>query len=206
MGVVGDIRRGNFAKAVGRLVPGCHQLPNLTAPNRYPEIFAAAAAAAPNARSVLSFGCSTGEECVSLAEYFPAARIVGADINPVNLIKARKHRNSQIHFVYANDRILRGFGGFDVIFCMAVLRTSKRRRIGQHYPFERFAERARFLESLLNPGGLLVIHNGSYRFSDAPHKWMYETVPVAAAHDTVYLPDGITEAEPDGSVFRRVGP
>jgi chemotaxis methyl-accepting protein methylase len=48
-----------------------------TAPNRYPEIFAAAVAAAAAARRILSFGCSTGEECVSLAEYFPKAEIIG---------------------------------------------------------------------------------------------------------------------------------
>src|SRR5262245_55409836 len=152
MGIVRDVKRGQIAKAVGRLLPGCHQIPNLTALNRYPEIFAAAAAAAPHAKRVLSFGCSTGEECVTLAEYFTTAQVVGTDINPVNLLKARKHRNHRIRFVYASDRVLSGFGGFDVVFCMAVLRTSKRRRIYRHYPFDRFMERAQFLESLVKPG------------------------------------------------------
>ncbi|HKA64196.1 MAG TPA: hypothetical protein VKD00_00570 [Methyloceanibacter sp.] len=57
-GVFRNLRRGNYAKVVAALTPGSHQL---VAPNRYPEIFAAAAAAAPNARRILSFGCSTGE-------------------------------------------------------------------------------------------------------------------------------------------------
>lgn len=205
MGIARDIRRGNVAKAVGRLLPGCHQLPNLTALNRYPEIFAAAAAAAPHAKQVLSFGCSTGEECVTLAEYFPAAQIVGTDINPVNLLKARKHRSDRIRFVYASDRNLSGFGGFDVVFCMAVLRTSKRGRgaVRKHYPFDRFVERAQFLESLVRPGGLLVIHNAAYRFSDIPRRFTYDTVPLVTEHDTVYLPDGLTEARPDGCMFRK---
>lgn len=52
MGIVRDIRRGDVARVVARFLPGCHQVPNLTALNRYPDIFAAAAA--PHAKRVLS--------------------------------------------------------------------------------------------------------------------------------------------------------
>jgi trans-aconitate methyltransferase len=100
--------------------------------NRYPEIFGAAVAALPNAQKVLSFGCSTGEECVTLSSYFPGALIVGADINPMNLWKARKHRSDRVRFTYASDRTLRRMGPFDAVFCMAVLRTPKRKKIGEH--------------------------------------------------------------------------
>ncbi|HKA64195.1 MAG TPA: class I SAM-dependent methyltransferase, partial [Methyloceanibacter sp.] len=116
--------------------------------------------------------CSSGEECVTLAEYFPKAEIVGADINPVILLQARKRRSDRIRFVYASDRILSGLGGFDAIFCMAVLRSAG------HYPFEIYEERALFLETLLRPGGLLVIHNSPYRFGDTARKYSYETIPV----------------------------
>jgi hypothetical protein len=68
----------------------------------------------------------------TLAEYFPKAEIIGADINPVILLQARKHRSDRIGFVYASDRILSGLGGFDAIFCMAVLCSAG------HYPFEIF--------------------------------------------------------------------
>jgi trans-aconitate methyltransferase len=101
------LKRGKFAKAASLLHPGCHQGPNRTALNRYPEVFAAPA---PDARRILSFGCSTGEECVTLAEYFPKAEIVGADINPVILLQARKHRSDRIRFVYASDRIFERIG------------------------------------------------------------------------------------------------
>jgi cyclopropane fatty-acyl-phospholipid synthase-like methyltransferase len=203
MGIIRDIRRGNFTKAVARLLPGCHQVPSGTALNRYPEIFAAAAAVAPGVRTILSFGCSTGQECVTLANYFPSARIVGADINPLSLLKARKHRSDRISFVYANDRNLSGFGGFDAVFCMAVLRVPSKRDIVEKYPFDRFVERILFLETLVKPGGLLVIHNASYRFSDVSHQFKYETIPVEVSHDKVFLPDGKTEAEPGGSIFRK---
>ena len=202
-----NIRRGQFTRLVASLHPRCHQGPNKTALNRYPEIFAAAAAAAPNAQRILSFGCSTGEECVTLANYFPDAQIVGTDINPLNLLKARKHRSERVRFVYAGDRFLCGFGGFDAVFCMAVLRTWKRKRVAEFYPFDRFAERAQFLESLVRPGGLLVIHAATYRFADMMHKCAYETIPVTAFQETkVYLPDGVTEAIPEGCIFRKLKP
>jgi hypothetical protein len=112
-----------------------------------------------------------------------------------------KHRSSRIRFVYASDRILRRMGGFDAVFCMAVLRSAG------HYPFEIYQERALFLETLVRPGGLLVIHNSPYRFGDTARKDSYETVPVDAPRDIgSFLPDGVTEAEPDGSIFRKLDP
>ena len=193
------IKRGKFAKVAALLHPGCHQGPTRTAFDRYPEIFAAAAVAAPDARRILSFGCATGEECVSLATYFPAAEIVGADINPVILLKARKHQSDRIRFVYASDRTLSQMGGFDAVFCMAVLRHAGR------YSFEDFEERALFLETLVRPGGLLVIHNSPYRFGDTARRASYETIPVAAPRDIgSFLPDGVTEVESDGSIFRKL--
>jgi hypothetical protein len=48
------VKRGKFAKVASLLHPGCHQGPTRTALDRYPEIFAAAAVAAPDARRILS--------------------------------------------------------------------------------------------------------------------------------------------------------
>ena len=111
IGLIRDLRRRKTSKLLALLLPGFHQIPNKTSLDRYPEIFAAAVAAVPEARRILSFGCSTGEECVTLASYFPGALIVGTDINPLNLLKAMKHRNDRIRFVYAIDRILSGLAG-----------------------------------------------------------------------------------------------
>jgi Methyltransferase domain len=196
------IRRRKYTMLVGLLHPRAHQVKGNTKLNRYPEIFAAAAAAAPDTKRILSLGCSTGEECVTLANYFPEAQIVGADINPLSLLKAMKHRNDRIKFVYASDRILNRLGEFDALFCMSVLRSS--RRYQMYYPFERFAERAVYLESLVRTGGLLIIHNSTYRFSDTVRRYAYETIPVTTRHDPVYLPDGVTEAKLNGIIFRRL--
>ncbi len=204
MGIIRKIRRGKFIKAIAKLHPGWHQGPNRTALNRYPEIFTAAAALLPSALRILSFGCSTGEECATLAEYFPAAMIIGTDINPLNLWKARKFQSERVRFVYAVDRMLKKYAPFDAVFCMAVLRTPQREHVGEHYPFERFQERVLFLDSLVKPGGLLIVHNASYRFSDTANRSHYESIPVTVQHDTVFLPDGLTEATPDGSIFRKL--
>ena len=59
-----------------------HQTAPYTWLDRYPELFDLAARLAPDARRILSFGCSTGEELVSLRRRFPEAEIVGAEINP----------------------------------------------------------------------------------------------------------------------------
>jgi hypothetical protein len=84
----GRVHRGlqrTWQKSLPALLPGIHQISAKTAFNRYPQIFAGAAHAAPNARRILSFGCSTGEECATLKMYFPQAKVVGADLNPVSL-------------------------------------------------------------------------------------------------------------------------
>src|SRR3954466_5687580 len=60
--------------------PGLHQTAPYTWLNRYPVLFDLAAELAPNARRILSFGCSVGEELVSLRSRFANAEIVGAEI------------------------------------------------------------------------------------------------------------------------------
>jgi hypothetical protein len=66
----------------------------------------------------------------------------------VVLLKAMKNRSDRIRFVYASDRMLKRLGGFDALFCMAVLRSAG------HYTFEIYEERALFIETLVRPGGL----------------------------------------------------
>lgn len=188
MGIFGAVRRlarGQFAMVTAELNPRAQTPSNRTWLNRHPELFRAAAAALPEARRVLSYGCSTGEECATLSKYFPKADIVGADINRANLMLARRRFDwPQIQFVHSEDRRLTQLAPFDVICSMAVLRTpyDKRRdtsRAIAAYPFARFEEQVLFLDQLLRVGGLLVLQNTTYRFCDtalAPH---YEVVTAA---------------------------
>jgi len=175
--------RRTLRRAKRSLLPGVHQGSNKTAFDRYPQIFSAAAAALPDARRILSFGCSTGEECATLQRYFPRAEIIGTDINPLIVWTARRrHVSDRIRFVHARDRVLSAHGLFDVIFCLTVLRDSRlddQSSIRDTYPFERFDERVRFLHSLLRPAGLLVFYGNMYRFRDSTVAHGYEVIPFA---------------------------
>jgi len=124
----------------------------------------------------------------------------------LSLLKAWKKRSDRVRFVYSSDRTLARLAPFDVVFCMAVLRAPKKQQRLGNYPFALFEERALFLESLVKPGGLFVIHNSMYRFSDTAHLGSYDRIPVDAKHDRgVFLPDGVTEVEPDGCLWRKRG-
>jgi SAM-dependent methyltransferase len=176
------IQRRVLRRAKRLLLPGIHQGSGKTGLDRYPEIFSGAAAALPDARRILSFGCSTGEECVSLKRYFPQAEIIGTDINPLSVWQARRrHASTRLSFVRARDRALSSRAPFDVIFCLTVLRDSRLDNdssISEAYPFERFDERVRFLYSLLRPGGLLVFYGNMYRFRDTSVAHDYEVIPL----------------------------
>ncbi|MDQ6617891.1 MAG: hypothetical protein M3083_24890 [Actinomycetota bacterium] len=60
-----------------------HQTTTLTWMDRYPGVFAACRDHLGDrpGLNVLSFGCSTGDEALTLRGYFPQATIVGAEIN-----------------------------------------------------------------------------------------------------------------------------
>ena len=60
-----------------------HQTTSLTYMDRYPTIFSACRDYFDGKKDlkILSYGCSTGEEVLTLRRYFPDAHIIGADIN-----------------------------------------------------------------------------------------------------------------------------
>jgi SAM-dependent methyltransferase len=182
MAAMRKMTRRALRRAKRLLLPGIHQGSSKTGLDRYPEIFSGAAAAFPDARRILSFGCSTGEECVSLKEYFPQAEIIGTDINPLSVWQARRrYASNRLSFVRARDRALSSRGPFDIIFCLTVLRDSrldKEPSIRDSYPFDRFDERVRFLHSLLRPGGLLAFYGNMYRFRDTSVARDYEVIPL----------------------------
>lgn len=153
-----------------------HQYNTLTWLDRYPRLFAAAQNELGDctAPAILSFGCSSGEEVVSLCRYFPSARLVGAEINPVQLAAcARLAPDPQMTFVRSTHDAIAELGPYDAIFCMAVLQrlpheVERRgiRNIARRYPFARFSDEIKFLAHQLRPGGLLVIDHCQYRVED----------------------------------------
>ena len=167
-----------------------HLTCNYTKLDRYPEIFSLVRrtfedqgrADADDLR-LLSFGCSTGEEAISLRQYFPNAEIVGVDISEWNLKQARqKVEDPRIRFLFSDADTLADNGPYDAIFCMAVLL-----RIAHHmepaassaetYPISQFEAQLRILDEHLNPGGLLVIYHTNYHFRDTALASGYDALP-----------------------------
>jgi len=158
--------------------------------NRYPKTFAAAERLArltcPNGARILSFGCSTGEECVTLAGAYFAHhndRVFGVDVDGAAVRIAQSGRpHDRVRYFESGDVCLDVAGPFDVIFAMSVLCVWPETRdlvdISAIFPFERFVATCTELDQRLKVGGLLVIHNANYRLMQTPLKRRYQPVTV----------------------------
>lgn len=121
---------------------------------------------------ILSFGCSTGEEVATLREYLPQATIMGVDINAWCIRQCRKkHPHPQNSFLHRLSSEFEMAEGFDAIFCMAVFQQTENRTRTDNdqasgFPFQHFEQEIRLLNKKLKPGGLIIIDNTDFRFSD----------------------------------------
>lgn len=167
-----------------------HQSEALTWMDRYPAIFSACRdyfAGQPDLR-ILSYGCATGEEVLTLRKYFPHAFIVGVEINRHSLRQCRQLKvDDRIAFMEPNFTRVAEAGPFDAIFCMAVLQRTPDLveekgivDLTPIYPFEKFDRKVTELDSWLKSRGLLAIYNSQYLFSDASVSAKYEPLPAAA--------------------------
>jgi hypothetical protein len=182
--------KNNLAKLYRKTYSGQHQLTSTTSSDRYPELFTEArqalAAFGEQTINILSFGCSTGEECFSLRNYFPKGNIIGADINNSNLRKAReKNTFNNVKFIYSTPEGIAQEGPYHIIFCLSVLcrweDTKDVENCEDIYPFEKFQATVRDLSDQLHSGGLLVIYNSNFRFEETvvfkDHRYEIVTTP-----------------------------
>ena len=148
-----------------------HQTATTTAPDRYPELFSGLARHLPRDAEILSFGCSTGEELLSLRALLPAARLTGVEINP----HARRIATQRT----ANDPLTRIVshlpdGQYDAVLALAVLQREPHRVIDERitdlaalYPFARFDAALSALAERLRPRGFFAIVHAHYRVEDS---------------------------------------
>jgi SAM-dependent methyltransferase len=147
-----------------------------TRADRYPGIFALARDTLGDGpdRSLLSFGCSTGEEVWSLRRYFPQAHITGIDINPyaIATCEADRRRNVDpaVVFVLAASAAGEPAARHDAVFAMAVFRHGRLSKGPPRCdPVLEFAAFERALDELvacLKPGGLLAVRHANFRVAD----------------------------------------
>lgn len=151
-----------------------HQQVIFTSHNRYPLVFRACAdylASIKNPR-ILSFGCSTGEEVFSIGDHIPDAQIVGVDINNWCLKQCRKkYKNPKFSFHHRLSEEFEVSVGFDAIFCMAVFqrtenRTNNDNSVAVGFRFDQFEQEVNLLDGKLKSGGLLIIDQSDFSFTD----------------------------------------
>ncbi len=174
-----------------------HQLTSTTFPNRYPELFSEVKRIFnehPIIQNevILSFGCSTGEECFSLREYFSTAKIVGVDINKINLRKAlRANTDDRIAFMHSDKTNIANQGPYNIIFCLSVLcrwgDTEFVDNCEDIYPFAKYHETVVLLADNLKSGGLLVIYNSNFRFEDSSAFKDFETMVTPLLPDSGFV-------------------
>jgi len=174
-----------------------HQTSPETWMDRYPKIFSTCRAYFGGRKElkILSYGCSTGEEVLTLRNYFPSAIIIGAEINRRSLAICRKLKvDERIAFVHSDPAILAQRGPFDAIFCMAVLQRTPHAIIERGitdlkhiYPFEKFDWQVGKLDELLARDGLLIIRHTQYLFRDAAVAWKYDPLDTTA-HEVDFDP------------------
>jgi SAM-dependent methyltransferase len=167
---------------------GLLQPSSKTSPDRYPNLFAFVQDWLKDTicPSILSYGCSTGDEVFSLRHYFPKGRIKGIDINTASIKTCFKRLEQapdvNILFGCAASPKEEPTEHYDAIFCMAVLRHGALQehcpdRCDPHIRFDDVAALVSDLARCLKPGGLFITQNSHFRFAD---------LPVAAQFDAVW--------------------
>ena len=194
-----------------------HQRSTHTSLDRYPEIFTKVTGLlhATTTSKILSFGCSTGEELVTLRRYFSLGTLVGADVNRRALRIARRTTRGlqDVRVLKSSSEGLTKEGPFDAIFAMSVLcrhPDTSACEVNKLYSFEAFQRSVAELDELLSVGGLLVCFNTNYQIEDLDLIHRYEIVDCnyAAESWVVSLFDRsgnrLRQSKPPHCVFRKL--
>ncbi|MCP0913854.1 class I SAM-dependent methyltransferase [Legionella sp. 27cVA30] len=161
-----------------------------------------------NFRHILSFGCSSGEECLTLKELFPNAKIFGTDILSEMVGKATEFCALEANInILPYETFWQDNDQYDLVCCMSVLlelqyQFMKKphwhtlvenedpqkkllayelviKNLKLKFPFSEFENIVTLLDTRVRPGGILVLHNTNYRFLETK---------VGANYDPIILP------------------
>jgi len=140
---------------------------------------------------LLSFGCSDGSELHSLRMYFPDAIIHGVDID-AELIARNTMNNTDPSIEFFNGTEFLQAGGYDAVLAMSVL--CRQQTKNDHLPYANYVDTVSLLDSLVKPGGYLVIYNADYPFTEYPYSFRFKNM-AAGAGCSVGLPLTILSAD-----------
>jgi len=159
---------------------------NVTAYNRYPSIFASVAKIFDGKiPSILSFGCSTGEEVRTLKDlYFTRSHVTGVDFCQDIIEKNKVSNEDPLVSYYTPLELKSTKNTFDIIFCMSVLcmhfsKDMQPNEVANGYKFETFEQTVNDIHNLLNIDGVIVLFNEAYSFEETDIYRCYEKVQIA---------------------------
>lgn len=128
-------------------------------------------------RSILSFGCSTGEELMSLHALFPSAELYGCDVDWFSLQTARGLLGSRATIFQSDSREIEACGPYDIIVCNSVLLApstvqpdGKKKGIDPAL----WQDIVSLLDANLKPGGIIQIINSNMPFRLHPLAGNYQ--------------------------------
>ncbi len=118
---------------------------------------------------ILSFGCSSGYECLDLKRLCPSAFVLGCDVSEKAVMEAQKRcAQSEIIIFPSTPEAVAQNGPYDVITAMSVLTRypaiRDKAEIDGIYSFNQFERMLGVLIEALSSRGLLVIYNSPYLF------------------------------------------
>ncbi len=145
------------------------QLSHMTKPERFPLIFNSAKELQPNAKRIMSFGCSTGEECEAMAKRFPDAEIVGIDID-ISTIQMARRKNKNPNKIFFHDS-LGATGKYDIALALMVFfQMDSPIKYG---PWDKCLCE---IDAHLNVGGLLMLYTSEFNFMQSSPADNYEII------------------------------
>ena len=120
---------------------------------------------------ILVFGCSTGEEAMTVALLFPESIIVGVDVDEETLGTARQLAldssvSDRTFFFNSLVYPIHLLGKYDIIFSNSVLCNFPTKPNNGGYTFDIFESTVTILHRVLQPGGAWCAVNTNYRLLD----------------------------------------
>lgn len=119
---------------------------------------------------ILSFGCSTGEECLDIQQVFPNAHVFGTDIKQSALKQAQDKCPSSMTIFPSTEAAIADHGPYDAVTAMSVFckwpSTSEMTNIAASYPFTTFEDGVVNLVRNLKIGGIFLLQNAQYMIED----------------------------------------
>lgn len=148
---------------------GYLQLSHMTKPERFPLIFDSAKELQPSAKRIMSFGCSTGEECEAMSKRFPDAEIVGIDIDQSTIQSARRN-NKNPDRIFFHDS-LGATGKYDIALALMVFF-----QMDAPIKYTPWDNCLCEIDSHLNVGGLLMLYTSEFNFMQSSPAENYGTI------------------------------